>query len=643
MRKILGGNKLLYYIILLCFWAYVLITFSPLDQSKGTNVEIEYGEGKRGVLDEITKDTTVQQTFYSEKNNLNKISLYTANFQRVNNGLIHIVIKDNSNKIIEETDINMNSVPDNNYLDIPFETQPQSKGKDYSIEITSEDATQGNAITVYKSKIREDCYPVIINNIEQNKMLSFKLSYKDFRLHYLKICCWIIIILLSFVVVRFAGAADEKTFVMIMCFLGLSVLLINPFFHPIDESTHFFRSFMISEGNWLDSIIDGKIGGWVPDNYEQIVDHKLSIKSYFSDPEQWNQKFSSNTEFYYNPYMSSVTPINHAIAAIGIFVGYLLQLPAIIVILLGRICDWAFYTGFCYLAIKKADYYKNLFFIVATLPMGIWLAGSYSIDPILISSSLLFTSICLKHYFNKEIVMQRHEKLLLLLCGLFIASVKYLVYTPILLLFFLIPKEKFSKKEYVFEWIMAILIVIGMVILQLYLLNKFPFTEDRNGDVDVARQVQFMIQNKKYTLQNFSNYFTSSILTHIESFNYFGLVKCITPLIGLFAVFGSAIETKKYNFEVKQKRVFSLLCLFIFVMVFGLSIVSLYVGFTPVGKFAVEGLQTRYLLPVIIFLMLPVSGMQIENKIKNYDRHISIIMIIGILDMIACLLCNIFA
>lgn len=82
------------------------------------------------------------------------------------------------------------------------------------------------------------------------------------------------------------------------------------------------------------------------------------------------------------------------------------------------------------------------------MPYGLWLAGSFSIDPILIGASLMFLSISLKYYFDdSEDVVKTRDIILLLISGAFIASVKYLVYTPILLTFFLIPKKKFKKNS----------------------------------------------------------------------------------------------------------------------------------------------------------------------------------------------------
>lgn len=68
----------------------------------------------------------------------------------------------------------------------------------------------------------------------------------------------------------------------------------------------------------------------------------------------------------------------------------------------------------------------------------------------------------------------------------------------------------------------------------------------------------------------------------------------------------------------------------IFLISYGLTIVVLYIGYTPVGLSDVQGLQTRYWLPILIFLMMLISMLKVENKIKNHERMVAFFMGIGI-------------
>lgn len=637
-------KKKKYIIAVAIFWIFIIVVYSPWNISKGTKYEIMNGGENEGVVGELTGGMLLSQKFTAVDDGLSSVALFCANYQRNNNGKVIIsLFEESTDNLIVSKDVALKDVKDNEYYNIVFPKQNDSKGKQYMLTVNSVDGSVGNAITVCCGKNENENYSAELNGKSIGKALCLKTGYWRYELQILKLVMWVIIIALSFIFIWIFDKADEKTFLKLSFTLGITLIFLDPFVHPIDESTHFFRSYMISQGDFFDTVENGKIGGDVSSNYADIVETKLSLKSYCTNSELWNQSFERSKEFYSNPYMSSVIPVNHAIGAVGIFIGNMFHLPAVAVILLGRLMDYLFYVMFCYYAIKKANYYKNLFFIVATLPTGLYLAASYSIDPVLISASLLFASICLRHYFEKELQMTRKEKIALLICCVFVSSVKYLVYTPILLLFLLIPRKKFSKKEYLIEWTVALSIISLMAAMQLYLLNAFPFKEDRNGDVDVARQVEYMSHNLIVTIQNFATYISNSVLGHVQGL---GRVKCIsfvTPFIGIFAVFGAFLETKKYKFEEKEKRMITALLLGIFSLVFALTIVSLYVGFTPVGKFAVEGLQTRYLIPVLLFVMIPISSIHVDNHIENYEEKTAFIMSVGIMDMIARFLIDIFA
>lgn len=642
MKKLV--NKKWYIILLSLFWLYIIVLNKPFTNSVDTNYDVSSIKNNNGVVGELMAGTTIKQEFVASDNYLSQISLFCATYQRTNTGQMVVSLTDTQEKkVIFENTVDMSMIQDNAFYTIEFSKQIKSKNRVYELNIECIDGEKGNAITIYCGAPSEEYSNAKIDNIDLGQALYFETSYYNAKIIIIKNIAWICIILLSYVLVLNIKKADERMFLIISICMGVVFVFINPFFHPIDESTHFFRSYMISQGELFDTIQDGKIGGIVAENYKEIASNQLSLKFYFSNPKLWNQSFSNAKEFYYNPYMSSVTPVNHAIGAIGIFIGSLLHFPVILVIILGRLADFVFYCSFSYFAIKKARYYKSLFFIIATFPMSIWLAASYSIDPILLSSALLFSSICLRHYFDKKMIMTRKEKIALLICCIFIASVKYLVYTPILLLFLLVPREKFSKRNYFIEWVIAILVVGFMGLLQVYLLKTFPFTEDRNGDVDVIRQVKFICNNILYTVRNFANYIVNSILFHVEGLGATNCSSIISSLIGIFGIFGAFLEKNKYPLCNKKKVKFNILLLGIFFVIFGLTIVSLYVGYTPVGKFAVEGLQTRYLIPIFLFLMIPISSLNIKNNIKNYEEGVSFIMSIGLIDMAARTLINIFS
>lgn len=636
-------KRKVFLLVVAVFWFCILFIKDPINLGEDYDVEKGYaGDTPSGAVGEITSDTILEQTFFAEYDGLQEISLYMATYARVNHGTITVKITNSeSQSILYEETLAMDGFADNSWRSFSFDKQTDSKGNVYVIQISSDNASAGNAITMYYSgdELMDDA---TINGQAIDGALCLKAGYVVDYLKYVRLAMWCAVILITLLFALFIDKADEKMFLRYALVFGGLMIIINPFVHVLDESTHFFRSYMISQGDFVDEVDEsGNIGGYVADNYGTIVENQLSIKSYLLDKDIWNARFSDEKEFYRNPYMSSVTPFNHAVAAIGIFIGRLLRLPAVLVIILGRVCTLAFYTVFSYLAIREAKYYKNIFFIVAALPMGIWLAGSYTIDPILINAALLFTSICLKYYLGCEEQIKTSELVLLLICGISIATVKYLVYTPILLLFFLIPRKSFSKKQYIVELCLAVIIVVLAAGMQFKMLGMFEFTEDRNGDVDVARQVSYMAGHIVTTLRNFADYSFENVWVHMQGMvSLYSAFPAVSLLVGMMLILGAPLDVHKYDFteEKKKQKCLLALCLIIFLIVSALTIAALYVGFTPVGKYAVEGVQPCYFIPVLIFVMIPMTFWNVQNNIRNFEVKISELMELGMINMLAAVM-----
>ena len=190
----------------------------------------------------------------------------------------------------------------------------------------------------------------------------------------------------------------------------------------------------------------------------------------------------------------------------------------------------------------------------------------------------------------------------------------------------------------------AAIIVLIMLASQLWLLKAFPFTEDRNGDVDVKRQLMFMLDHKGTAVINFMQYFLDNILFHIEGISFAAkdAISIYPKILGIIIIMGAFLTQDKYPLKKKQARNLSILFMAIFMISYGLQMVSLYVGFTPVGELGVAGLQTRYLFPIMLLLMIVISQIKVENKIKNYDKILSYMMGLGVLNLVIGLLIESF-
>lgn len=636
-------SKKSYLIALSIFWFISLMILNPFDQNKIAyrSYDIELGSGKNGWTPPITQDSEIIQTFTARKNGMNAVSLSIATLGRTNTAIFEIsILTEDGGKLLSEI-VDTADWSETEKRRFEFDTIKDSKGKKYNIVIKGIEGTIDDSPAMYTtSYVYDEEEMIVVNGEKQDYTLVMEAFYEAESLFYVYIAAWMIVIVLSFVFALKASVPDERTFVLFSICLGGLFIVLNPFVHFIDESTHFFRSLAISRGYWCDIIKESQIGAEMPVNYATVINTKLSIKNFIETPQLWVSSFSSESSFYTNPYMSSVIPINHMLAALPLYIVNRLELPIIVAILSGRIFTFAVYVTVCYCAIKNATYYKTVYYVVATLPVSQWLAASFSMDPILLACALLFVSICLKYRFaDTDINISKWDIIALISCGVFIASVKYCVYVPILLLFFVIPRKCFSKKQYCGMISAAVFVVLIMVIWQVILLKMFPFTEDRNGYVNVGEQLKFMLDNIGYTIRNFTNYFVNSIFYHMTNLLYLPVLPNISAVLGICVLFSSVITPDKYIFKEPKKQK-NLLVLFIFValIVYFLQIVALYCGFTPVGLFDVQGLQPRYILPILVLVLISMAFNKIKNESSSYSSLLIFITEASIiLNLLGCI------
>ncbi len=628
-----------FLIITALFWAVVLFVLNPFKMGRGSISSSEISSGEvLNVIDPISSETTVTQSFVSQYDNMCSVALYFDTMGEQKYGKVLFSLLSESGEAIAQEEIDMSLLEDKSFYTVLFDEVKQSKGRKFIARITSTVNKSSDGVSLWYRAKDGESLSATVNGKVIGGTLMMKIGFYDYGLQVVRIICWILLIITSLLFVINISDCYEKNFIILAFFLGLLSVVFNPFPHAIDESTHFFRSFMISQGDFDDVIRIGQIGGNVSVNYSDIVDNSMSVKSLYQNPDRWLQSFSSKRDFYVNPYMSSVVPVNHCFAAAGIFLCRVLGLPAVVVIYLGRLITFLIYVLLCYFAIKKAEYYKGMFFAVSTLPISIWLAASFSIDPLVISASLLYTSICLRHFFDQELRLTGKERAALIITAVIIVSVKYMIYSPILLMVFLIPGSKIGKKRYMAVCVTGAVLMIVFALWQVLLMKKFPFVEDRNGDVNVARQISYVFSHIPDTVRTFIKYISDSMTSHIENISYYDTFTALTRLTGFLVMAGAAIDPDKYEFkDSHMKRKLLWICISILAVCSLLIMASLYAGYTPVGKNTIDGIQPRYFIPIIIYAMIPVSMIKLRNEIPRYREKLSMLMGLEMMNMLSAL------
>lgn len=611
------------------FWVLLISIFNPFLERTGG--ERRYGYTSNTIIT-LKNGDEFKQDFLMPFDGLCEIKF---NFQNIKEDesqqvLIQMWDKERNQKKVSKR-ILLSDI-DNGEYQLQFPQIDNSKNGNYYIRIVN--ISNSNDVDIVLSahlKQAEFEKQSYINNIQNDANLTFTAVFYDNGINVIYIVMWGLIVFLSYLCILLLKGDFKHDFLVIATSMGIGFLLLNPFPHIIDEPTHFFRSFCISQGDWHDTINkDGNIGAQVPENLGYILETEFSPLSWYANRELYNQPFEGKETFYVKAYMSSVIPLDHAVSAVGIAIGRLVHFPAAIVIYLSRIMDLLFYLVFGYLALRLLKYYRSIFFGILLLPACMFLAGSCTQDAVLISASLCFIARCLKLIMEDDKKKIKIVDIIPLIITIpFIASIKYLIYIPIFLLICLIPNKKFGKKKKLLLCFFIIIICLLSLVYQIYLLKAFPFTEDRNGHVVVSEQIKFVFSNLYFTYRNFGTYLFENAFSHIQNTSISGLVG-ISSFTGVWVVWGSVMAQDKYIWNNKKKKnIFIISISLISLVIFGLTMAALYVGFTPVGEWGIAGLQTRYIFPFLPLICIALAHLPIKNYMKDYEMKYAFIMIIA--------------
>lgn len=300
----------------------------------------------------------------------------------------------------------------------------------------------------------------------------------------------------------------------------------------------------------------------------------------------------------------------HLPAGVAIAVTRLLGGSFYAIFLAGEFANLFVYAFLTYFAIKKLKSGKMIMAVFALFPTNLLIATNYSYDYWVTGFTMLGVA-----YFIGECQDREHQisiKDTIIMCGAFaLACVPKQIYVPLMLLPFLMPKDKIKNKKIYYG-----ICIACFVLLFGSLLTRTSAEAAAGGDtrgsgsaVSVVDQIYYIIENP------FS--FWMVLVTHLRTYLSLGwMYQCITNyanlgvttwgsnifiLVLLYVVFTDKNEYDKYssNWLIKAYTIAMYLGVAVLVSV------SFYLVFTPVGADYIAGCQMRYMFPAMIpFLML---------------------------------------
>lgn len=411
-------------------------------------------------------------------------------------------------------------------------------------------------------------------------------------------------------VLRKKNFSLHKMYLLCGLYLGILYMVVLPPLSAPDEWAHYATAYKIS--NYLVGAEAVDEDGYIMVQTEEMSGNAQAWPDAGEYQYYWENYFGKETSDEMIPsnqrgnqtFLASYVP-----QALGITLARILGLNFASRILFGRIFNLIWSVFAVSLAIKWMPFGKKILFAVAMLPMSLHEMASNSYDAWIIAFSMLFIAYCMKLAYEKDRVENRDVAILACLIGL-LAPCK-IVYTPIIGLCLLIPKEKFGNIK---RWGVSAAIVLGALVVMMLIVNGQ--TLSWYAEADVADNYVSHAGEQGYTFSYFLEHPIELPVIMLNTLKVSGMLYLKTML-------GWRLGQLDINLQISDAFFVVLIVLVILFFIPGvdeprvfrkgnkvwmtvligavafLTMFSMLVAWTAISSDVITGVQGRYFLPVL--------------------------------------------
>jgi uncharacterized membrane protein len=420
-------------------------------------------------------------------------------------------------------------------------------------------------------------------------------------------------------------AKAEYFFAAAALVFGLSVLFLTPPFQAPDEISHFYRAYQISEGHFVPVKEKHRVGGYVPESLTKItfpflgICQNMNIKT-SAEKVRECLKIPLNEKERTFVDLSSIglySPVSYLPQSFSIFFLRNLNLTPLSIFYGARIFTLLFWIICIFFAIRSMPFYKWALAFLALLPMSVFINMSLSADVAANCFSFLLLSCLLKTAYSRDDIKTK-DLIFIAVLGVLLASVK-VVYSPVMLLFLLIPQRKFkSRKKYFFYFIMLVVIAAGTIIFWSFSIRGLYIPYDKYNEqfrdgtnilpgVNMYEQIDYILGHGTYIFNVFLHSLLASFSMYSQGYiGTFGWLDTWLPVWFIWLTYSVLllvllVDGRK---EIKIRMVDRLIIFTVFLIIFFLIILSQSLTWEKVGSDVVSAIQGRYLIPAAPLLFL---------------------------------------
>ena len=340
------------------------------------------------------------------------------------------------------------------------------------------------------------------------------------------------------------------------------------------------------------------------------------------------------------------TPLAYLPQALGITLARLLGLGGLGLLYMGRLFNLLFLAGMGYLAMRRMPFGKEVLFGVYMLPMTLHLAASLSYDVMIIGCSGYFGAVCLDLAYERERVRPRDVAILAVVLG--VMGPCKMVYGVIAGYCLLVPVKKFGSWG---KWLASAVLVLGAFAAAMFLINRGTvsmYVDATDSYMAWADEegytLTWLLHNPRFVLKMCYNtlawqgevLFTGMMGGALGNLDPvlntpFAVILAMSAILCLLVV--------KKNGETREMKTGHRIWIwFLSFICLGALMFSMLLGWTPVSATKIQGVQGRYLLPLLPMLLLTMKSSRVVRTAGN-DR----LLLYGLTAMDVYVILRIFA
>ena len=658
MEKIKQDWKffLIFFISIIAIIAMAIYALEVSDKLYNTSENIETDN----YIKNIKVETIIEQKILSNQNNFERVDIDFEPFKDEygNFSEVTIGINDENGNLIKEEKISRNYIRENSTYEFKFKKQKNSEGKIYTLYIKYEPQNSNETVDKFFSvryKSMENTEQISKNHDSlenftvDGQEVKGILGIREYYLNNNKLIFFIVITLAITVYVIFISIylryrkniKVENIFLITIPVICLFYIICMPTFKNHDEIYHWYRAYEVSTGKLMEEVDGDTLGTILPQSISDVTTDDWQSITYAKVRDSLNAELDKeNTALLYSETSAVYSFVQYIPQAIGIFITRIFTDKVLLLAYGGRIINMVFSIILIYFAIKKIPFGKKILLLLSFIPIAIEGFSSLSPDAMTISMAFFYIAYILSLAFSKENHIIDGKKIAIFTVLSVIMAMCKIVYLPLILLLFIIPKEKFKNEKkikniFIIGAIAVVLNLIWLMVAGIYL-SHFREGDSSIQVISILTNPIKYLQNCLYTVNLNGQEYIYSMFGGELGWGELVQLNSIVPYILCFILIWITItdQTIKDKFKLYQKLWITIAA----IAVVGLIFTSLYVQWTTIGSDSVLGIQGRYFIPILPLVALLI-GSQLKVKTDYSDENTcKTIAIIGVVLQIWAIL-----